>query len=417
METQILFLGGFGLLILLVAWFPIYFQKLPLTLPILCVVIGFAAVLLIGENQFDPRAYPHTIELLTELAVIVSLTGAGLSIDRVLRWREWANTTRLLSITMPLSIAGIAALAAFYLGLPWETAALLGAVLAPTDPVLASDIRVGPPQRGPEDEVRFSLTSEAGLNDGLAFPFTMLAIGIAAHGASWGPWTWEWLAIDVVWKIFAGLGAGWLSGKLLGKIVETARERISGSGQDFAALGITFFSYAGAELIHGYGFIAVFVAALVLRRHDDHPEYNNRLHSFTEQAEHLLTMILLVLFGASLTGPVLDGLTWEIGIATMVVLFVIRPLAGMIGLLGSRMFRCERMIVSFFGIRGVGSFYYLAYAGNTTDFRQIDTAWTIVSFIVLVSIFSFGLSSAPLMGWMDRRREAEAGPSKTSSLR
>lgn len=404
MESHIFFLGGFGLLILLVAWFPIFIRNLPLTLPIICLMTGFGAFTLLGETGLNPQDYPKTMSLLLELTIIVSLAGAGLSIDKPLVWREWANTARLLGIAMPVAVAAIAATAALYLGLPWEAAALVGAALAPTDPVLAADVRVGPPQAGPEDEVRFSLTSEAGLNDGVGFPFTFLALGIAAHGAQPGFWVWEWLAIDVVWRGLAGLFAGWLVGQVLGNVVFRAGKKIiARTGQGFASLGITFVAYAGAELIHGYGFIAVFVAALVLRHRDDSHEYNLRLHDFTTQAEHLLMMTLLVLFGGGLAGPMLDGLTWKMAMGAIVVLFLIRPLTAMLGLIGSRMRFRERAIVSFFGIRGVGSFYYLAYANNIGDFGQADAIWTFVSFVVLLSIFSYGALSASLMGWLDRR--------------
>lgn len=403
MESHIYFLGGFGLLVLLVAWFPVFIRNLPLTLPIICVAIGFTIFTLAGV-ELNPRDYPKTLSLLVELTIVVSLAGAGLSIDKRLKWRKWGSTARLLGIAMPVSVAAIAGLAAYGLGLPWETAALLGAILAPTDPVLASDVRVGPPLKGPEDEVRFSLTAEAGLNDGVGFPFTFLAIGLAAHGASLGAWTWEWLAVDVVWRGFAGLAAGWCIGQLLGNIVyRVGRKIIARHGQGFATLGIIFVAYASAEFINGYGFIAVFVAALVLRRRDDEHEYNIRLHDFTEQTERLLMMVLLVLFGGALAGTALDGLTWEIVLATIIILFCIRPLAGMLSLTGSPMLRCERTVVSLFGIRGVGSFYYLAYAGNIQDFRQIDTVWTTTSFVVLVSVLAFGMMSAPMMGWLDRR--------------
>lgn len=404
MDAQIIILGSFGLLILLVAWFPIFISHLPLTLPMLCVVIGFAGFTLMGENGLSPRDYLATLSLLTELTIIVSLAGAGLSIDKPLVWRQWTNTWRLLGIAMPLTIAACAALAAVYLGLPWATAVLIGAVIAPTDPVLAADVRVGPPRDGQEDEVRFSLTSEAGLNDGLGFPFTMLALGLAAHG-SLGDWTWHWLAVDGLWRCAAGLAAGWLVGRLLGAVVfRIGKHTIARNGQGFASLGITLVAYAGAELIHGYGFLAVFVAALVLRRRDDRHGYHLRLHGFTEQTEHLLMMTLLVLFGGSLAGPMLEELTWPMVIAAVVVLFVVRPLAGMLSLLGTRLRSCERVVISLFGIRGVGSFFYLAYATNTGNFAQVDAAWVFVSFIVLLSIFSYGILSAPLMGWLDRRQ-------------
>jgi len=404
MDAQILTMGSFGLLILLVAWFPIFTSRLPLTLPMLCVAIGFGGFTLLGENGLSPRDYPAALSVLTELTIIVSLAGAGLSIDKPWAWRQWMNTWRLLGIAMPLTIAACAVLTAVYLGLPWATAVLIGAVIAPTDPVLAADVRVGPPREGGEDEVRFSLTSEAGLNDGLGFPFTMLALGLAAYG-SLGDWTWRWLAVDGLWRLAAGIAAGWLVGRLLGSMVfRIGAQTIARNGQGFASLGITFVAYAAAELIYGYGFIAVFVTALMLRNRDDMHGYHLRLHGFVEQIEHLLMMLLLVLFGASLAGPMLDELTWPMAIAALVVLFVIRPLAGMLSLIGSRLRSCERIIVSLFGIRGVGSFFYLAYATNAGNFAQVDTAWTFVGFIVLLSIFSYGMLSAPLMSWLDQRQ-------------
>ncbi|WP_110642109.1 cation:proton antiporter [Salinicola sp. CPA57] len=407
MDPHSIILGGFGLLILLVAWVPVLIKGLPLSLPIICIGIGMAFFLLIGEGALQPRNYPQTTEILTELTVIISLAGAGLRIDDPLKWRVWADTGRLLSITMPLTIAATAALCALALGFPWETAILLGAVIAPTDPVLAADVQVGPPRSGPSDKVRLSLTSEAGLNDGLAFPFTFLAIAVAIHGTQLGEWTWHWLLVDVLWRIVAGAGAGWLTGWLLAMFMfHSGKLSLASTGQGFVALGGTFITYAGAEAIHGYGFIAVFVGALALRStQKEVHDYHVRLHDFTEEIERLLMMLLLVLFGGSLAGPLLDGLSWPMAFAGLAILFVVRPLTGMIGLIGSQMKSRERAVVSLFGIRGVGSFYYLAYATNQESFGQIDSAWTLVSFIVLVSILFHGMTSGLSMSWLDRRRE------------
>lgn len=410
MEAQTLLLGGFGLLILLVAWFPIFIKKLPLTLPIICLSIGFAFCSLTGQTSLDPRDYPMAMSLLLEVTILISLAGAGLSIDKPLVWREWMGTARLLGITMPLSVGFIAALAALYLGFPWETAALIGAVLAPTDPVMAAEVRVGPPREGPEDNVRFSLTSEAGLNDGIGFPFTYLALGIAAHDVSFGGWLWDWLAVDVVWRIAAGLAAGWLIGKFLGAMVFRAGRRLLARvGQGFASLGITFVAYAGAELIQGYGFIAVFVAARMLRDYDDRHGYHHRLYDFTEQTERLLMMVVIVLFGASLAGPLLDNVTWEMVLGAFLILFMIRPATGMIGFVGSDIGHHQRAMISLFGIRGVGSFYYLAYAVDQESFRQLDTAWTFVSVVIVGSIVCYGVLSTPMMSWLDDRIEKKAG--------
>lgn len=408
MDPHIMLLGGFGVLILLVAWVPVLIKNLPLSLPIICIAIGAAFFSWINEGSLQPRDYPQTTEILTELTVIISLAGAGLRIDDPLKWRVWADTGRLLSITMPLTIAATAGICAYYLGLPWETAILLGAVIAPTDPVLAADVQVGPPRSGPSDKVRLSLTSEAGLNDGLAFPFTYLAIAVAVHGTQLSEWTWHWLAVDVLWRILAGAGAGWILGWLLAVLMfHSGRASLASTGQGFVALGGTFVTYAGAEAIHGYGFVAVFVGALALRSTQEGVhDYHVRLHDFTEEIERLLMMTLLVLFGGSLAGPLLSGLTWQLALAGLIILFVIRPVTGMIGLIGSKMRTREKAFVSLFGIRGVGSFYYLAYATNTENFGQLDDAWTLVSFIVLVSILFHGMTSGFLMSWLDERREA-----------
>lgn len=178
-EPYILWLTGAGVLIALAVWLPPALRRLPLSFPIICIGLGAAIFSIPGVDLVPlPLRYPAVTERFTEFVVIIALMGAGLKIDRVFSWRRWNVTWRLLGIAMPLSIAAITAMGGLLLGLPWVTALLLGAALAPTDPVLASDVQVGPPKSGEEDEVRFGLTSEAGLNDGLAFPF----VNLACHG-------------------------------------------------------------------------------------------------------------------------------------------------------------------------------------------------------------------------------------------
>jgi sodium/hydrogen antiporter len=213
MDPYIVLLTGLGVVILAIAWLPMLLRNAPLSLPIFCVLLGIGLFMAPGTGP-DPDflAQSSFVERITELVVIIALLGAGLKLDRPVGWKRWRTTWLLLGVTMPLSILGIAVLSMMLLDLSLPAAILLGAVLAPTDPVLAADIQVGPPRSGGEDEVRFSLTSEAGLNDGLAFPFTNLAIAMAASGAAAGAlpgwWTVEWLAVDVVWKLAAGLLVG-----------------------------------------------------------------------------------------------------------------------------------------------------------------------------------------------------------------
>jgi sodium/hydrogen antiporter len=311
---------------------------------------------------------------------------------------------------MPLSIAGIALLGWWSLGLAPAAALLLGAVLAPTDPVLASDVQVGPPHDPEEDEVRFSLTSEAGLNDGLAFPFVNLAVAAALHGTVVGFWTLEWLAIDVAWKIAAGGVIGMLVGQALGLLIFRYVEhtRLPESGDSLVAIGITLLAYGLTELAHGYGFLAVFVAALTLQRWERSHHCRTRLHEFAEQIERLLMMILLVLFGGAVAGGLLGPLTWPAAVTGLACLLVVRPLAGLIALAGTGRPLDERAAISFFGIRGVGSFYYLAYAYNTAEFdTEARFLFAVVGFVVLVSIVLHGISSTPAMRYLERKWQAE----------
>jgi sodium/hydrogen antiporter len=409
MNWYMVLLGGLGLLILGIAWLPALVRGFPLSLPIACVVLGFALFSIPGTGP-DPNLleHPHLAERLTELTVIVALMGAGLKLNRPLSWRGWMSTWRLLGFTMPLSIALIALLGSGLLGLGAAGALLLGAALAPTDPVLASSVQVGPPHDPKEDEVRFALTSEAGLNDGLAFPFVHLAVGFALHHAVLGPWMWEWLGVAVLWKIGAGIGIGLLTGRALGYVIFHYVEgsRIPETGDTLVALGITLFAYSLAELVHGYGFLAVFATALTMRRTERSHHYRARLHEFSEQLERLFTMVLLVLFGGALAGGLLAPLTWGGSAVGLLCLFALRPAAGLVALAGSGLRFDEQAAISFFGIRGVGSFYYLAYAHNTEAFGDLEFVFALVGFVVLGSILLHGITAAPAMRWLDHRWRA-----------
>ena len=169
-DPYILLVTGAGLLIALVAWLPLALRRLPLSLPIVCIALG-AAIFSAAQVTLAPLPvnYPKITERFSEFVVIIALMGAGLKLDRIFSFKSWGITWRLIAITMPLSIAAITLIAGWGLGLTWTIALLLAAALAPTDPVLAADVQVGPPKSGEEDDVRFGLTSEAGMNDGFAF--------------------------------------------------------------------------------------------------------------------------------------------------------------------------------------------------------------------------------------------------------
>lgn len=403
-----LLLVAFGALILLTAWLPMVLKEAPLSLPIVSIAIGAAAFWFFPEVPVPhlPAKLP-LVEKMTEFVVIISLMGAALKIDRKVGWRRWITTWRLLAIAMPLTIAALWASGYALLGLSGASALLLAAALAPTDPVLASDVQVGPPKSGEEDDTRFALTSEAGLNDGLAFPFVMAAIAMSQSGGSLGSWVAHWFAVDIVWRLAAGIAIGAALGYSLGWLVFRIpnRAKLSRTGDGFVALGITVVVFGVSEAAHGYGFVSVFVAGLALRAAERDHEYHQTLHDFAEQLERLLMMTLLVLFGGAISaGGLLNSLSVSGTVYAGLAIFAIRPLLAWISLSGTTCPPTERAAISFFGIRGIGTIYYLAFAFQKASFDGSETMWSISAAIVLTSIVLHGVTVTPVMMLIDRRR-------------
>lgn len=380
----------------------------PLSYPIIYVVGGvlFFAIPL-GFEAPNPITFSDATERLTEIGVIVALMGAGIGISRPFGWRRWRTTWHLLGFTMPLTIIGTALLGWGVLGLTPAAALLLGAVLAPTDPVLASDVQVEGPADG-EDEVRFSLTSEAGLNDGLAFPFVNLAIIIVIGGINPGNWLADFLLIEIGYKLGVGMLAGWLVGRLLAFAIFDRRSPLPETMDGMVALAATLIAYAVTELAGGYGFLAVFVAALMIRRSEHKHEYHQVMHNFVGQVERLVTAVLLILFGGAITTGLLVASSWNEVLVAAAIVLVIRPLTGWLGLMGTPAGRLERRAIAFFGIRGVGSFYYLSHAVNQVGFWSVDRLWAIVSLVVVFSMVLHGVTATPAMRRLDEMRAARS---------
>jgi NhaP-type Na+/H+ or K+/H+ antiporter len=415
-EPYILAVTGIGLLIALVAWLPLALKRLPLSLPIVCIVIGaalgrYAPIPIVPL----PSAHPEFVEHFTELVVIIALMGAGLKIDRLFGWRRWGVTWRLLGPTMLLTVVAVTAIGIWLLHLPFPLAILLGGAVAPTDPVLAADVQVGPPKTGEEDEVRFGLTSEAGLNDGLAFPFVHLAIALAAAGATSEPWATKWVLHSLLWETLAGISIGWLVGRLFGWITFhiPAESKLAQTGDGVIAIAAALITYGICEVAQCYGFLGVFVAALAIRHAHRSHEFQREMHDFTEQIERIAMMTGLLLFGGALVSGLLVPLGWKEVVAAGIILLVVRPVAGAIGLLGFRAHQSEKLTLAFFGIRGVGSFYYLAYGLNHMEAGEQNGLWALLSLVVLVSILIHGLTVTPAMRSLDRRHgrdpDAEQG--------
>ncbi len=390
---------GVGAMILFVAWAPLFLKRLPLSLPIMCVGIGFAIFSLPPFSSWAPHPdnTPVLVERATELIVIVSLMGGGLKIQRVISWKRWNVTWRLLGIAMPLTIAMVMLLGHHLLGLGLATALLMAGSLAPTDPVLAGDVQIEHDEDEGQAESKFALTSEAGLNDALAFPFIHLAIAVAAAGSLTLDVMSHWVLVDVVQKLVVGLivgtGLGWLIGYIIYRL--PADTRLSRTGDGFIALGATLFIYAATEFAHGYGFLAVFVAGLAIRRAASDQDFNRKLHDFADESERLMMMLLLLLFGGMIAAGLLADIGWEEALFAAIMLLVIRPLAGAISLIGVKRPKLELAIIAFFGIRGLGSVYYLSYGLNHGSFDYEYSLWGTLGLIIAVSILMHGVLVTP----------------------
>jgi NhaP-type Na+/H+ or K+/H+ antiporter len=296
-----------------------------------------------------------------------------------------------------------------WLGLPIAAAVLLGAVLAPTDPVLASEVQL-PGPGGPEgaddreaqdDTIRFSLTSEAGLNDGLAFPLTNLAIAMAVGGN----WFFGWLLDDVIVKVTVGLVAGVVFGRVVAWLTfrRSSSFALARSGEGLVAFGITLAVYGLTELVHGYGFLAVFVAAVTLRQREESHEFHGVMHDFADTLERIASLLFLLLLGGAAVDGALAGLTATGALIGLGVVFVVRPLTGWLAMLGTGQSTGSTLAIAFFGIRGMGTIYYLAHAVTEEFFTAVRPVWAVAVFTILVSIVVHGVSAGPVLARLDRR--------------
>lgn len=408
-----------GLAILAATYLPRFLSSYPVSMPM--VVLGMGIVAGFFPLGIDPDLmYSKTklIEHVTEIAVIIALMEAGLKIDRLFDWKTWRITWRLLGITMLLTILLISVTGWWIGGLVPATALLLGSIMAPTDPVLANDIQVAAPNQGAkdeesgkdenepnraEDEVRFSLTSEAGLNDGLAFPFTYLAVFIASSGFSQEV-VGSWFATHVIYKIGVGLAIGYFGGKLAGRyllnipVYSDHSKAIIG----LASVALTLILYGIAELLAGYGFIAVFVGALALRKFDPDHSQHGHLHRVIEKAQRIMTSCLILTFGIVIGFGFLADVNVPEAIISVLIVFLIRPLSGILGLLGLKIPKREIWAISFLGLRGIGSLYYFYYAINIHDFEGQNSVLNILMLTILFSMVVHGFLAPLIMKQLDK---------------
>jgi NhaP-type Na+/H+ or K+/H+ antiporter len=436
-----------GALLLTMALSSALIQRLPVSTAAIYLAVGCA----LGPWGFDVLRIDLSdnapwIERLTELAVILALFIGGLRLRLPLRDPAWRAAFRLASVVMVASIAGVAACAWLLLDIDPALALLLGAILAPTDPVLAGSVTVGHAQDN--DRLRYALSGEAGLNDGTAFPFVVL--GLLALGPLSASDLAAWAGMRLLWAVPAGLLLGYGLGRLVGAaaIALESRNRDTAAPADFLALALIALSYTAATAIGAWGFLAVFAAGIGLRhaevstvRDDPHPEAEHtpaqehppaetlvspntvteqqmaqpavaagvlvaEVFSFGDTLERVLEVLLVGLVGITLATH------WDPRALLLAagLIIIVRPAATLLLLAYSPTTRLQRMLVGWFGIRGIGSLYYLAFAlahgVPSTDARELAD---LTISVVAVSIVVHGLSSQPLMIWYERQRSRRAG--------
>lgn len=429
-------------------------QRLPVTPAIVYLAVG----VLVGPTvlnlfHFNPLEQSALLEIVTEIVVLISLFSAGVKMPVPFSFARWRAPILLASVSMAITVGMVAAFAYYVLGLPLGAGVLLGAILAPTDPVLATDVQTRHP--GDRDRLRFTLTCEAGINDGSAFPFVMLGMGLLGLHEL-GEFGLRWALLDVFWATLAGVLIGIIAGGTLAHLAHKLRgtpprHRLM---DDFLGLGLIGVVYGLSMQAGAWGFLAVFFAGVALRQTElklagtymdntalDTPDPLQAVPAevstentgpknsatvnaaqenepaptvsagslvFKEHLERLSELVLILLIGGMLF---IDSWSLRAVGFALFLFMVVRPLSVLLGLLGTRTSWPTRSMVGWFGVRGIGSLYYLMYAiqhGLPKDLAMDLIQLTLIA--VTLSILVHGTSVKPLMGWFLRHRKRQPPP-------
>jgi NhaP-type Na+/H+ or K+/H+ antiporter len=439
-----------GAVLLILALTSSYLRWMPVTTSVVCLALGIA----IGPGglmllHLDLAQSASWMEHLTEVAVLFSLFVSGLKLRLPLTSRSWRVAFGLAGPVMVLCIAGVSLVLHYGLQLSWGLSVLIGAMLAPTDPVLATLVQVNDAQD--YDRVRFGLSGEAGLNDGVAFPFVILGLLLLMAPDNNHAWLSDWLWVNVLWAVPAGLLCGYWMGRGLGRLTLLIRTRHSDSTvspNDYLTLALIALAYVVAELIHGYGFLAVFAAGLGLRQAEvhsttdpqtpaehlvqpvvghQHIDPEKAVHGDIEELEETQVAAGIMLgdmlaFGSlversmevfivTLLGVVLP-LHWDwhaLPVAAALFL-LIRPASVLLMPWGALLGGHQRLLLGWFGIRGIGSLYYLFYALNHDLAPDIAVSSTNLTLsVVALSILVHGLTTQPLLAHYERTKQRKDG--------
>ena len=392
----------------------------------------------LGLLELNLLTHSEVLEVASEIAVIISLYAAGIKMRIPLASGRWKAPVLLASVTMMVTIGLTAAVATWIFGLSLPGAILLGAALAPTDPVLANKIQVE--RASDDDRLRQSLTGESGLNDGTAFPFVLLAIGLSDPRLhSLGRNFENWVLIDLLWKVTGGLLFGALAGFTLGKTIlwlrarhESEKNEASGA-EELLTMGLISVVYGVALALNTYAFLAVFAAAVFLRRIemfdtrgevskpeadelDEHdPNASSQVALLREQTavgsslERVAQVFLVVVIGVLLSTERLFN--WQAWLFAFVMIGCIRPAAVLTTLYVRSITTAQRNLIAWFGIRGIGTLYYLAHAVSSgVDASLSEEIATIIDCCVVtitLSIVLHGTTDTPLMNWYAAHARSE----------
>lgn len=383
------------------------FRRLPLTSAMVYLAVGvLIGPTVLGFFHFNPLKQSALLEIITEIAVLLSLFTAGMKLPTPVTWLRWRTPILLAFVTMTLTVACIALFTHLLFDFSWGAAVLLGAILAPTDPVLATDVQVQHPRD--RHRLRFNLTCEAGMNDGTAFPFVMLGLGLLGLHEL-GDFGIEWFVRDLVWATVGGVFIGVLAGVGLAYLMHRYRHtrEYMGLWGDFVALGMGALVYGICLLLGFWGFLAVFASSVSLRyaetwfivhasdfNADDKLALTDRVLHYHEQLERLSELLLILLVGGTLF---MDSWSWRaVGLA-LFIFFIARPLAVSVSIFASRSPLRLKALTGWFGVRGIGSLYYLMFAIEHGVPEPLALQLIQLTLIVItLSILLHGISVKPL---------------------
>lgn len=437
-ETLTLWYVLVGALLVMMGISQSLLKRLPLSPAMFYLPIGYLiGPAGLGMLNIDLQQHAKLLAIVCEVALLISLFAVGLKLRVPFRDAIWRLPLRLGFLAMLITIVMLTLAGVYLLGLPLGAAILLAAILAPTDPILASDVQIK--DVGDRDDIRFALSGEGGMNDGTTFPVVMLGLGLLAVPQASG-YMGGWGVALALWGIVAGAGSGLLMGWGVGKLVVYLRRHHRGAlgMEEFLTLGLIALSYGVATVLHGIGFVAVFATGVAMRRiewrlggdkvpqetaptasikrlektatdAETAPAYMTEMVlEFNQQLENIAEFVMVLLLGVLLSA---SGFSFEGFLLALLLFVVVRPVSVLLSLIGIRHSAIKLGLLSWFGIRGIGSLYYLMFALQFHALKGESERFTsIVLTVIAMSVVIHGISSTPLMNWYYKRQEKRQKP-------